>query len=325
MNRWWHKDDRVPAFARRLLGGWLLPFAMVLAGGDVAAAEPFVVAVVSEQAAARNQRVVDALQGTLDAACASPCPQAVDIRRIETDSLDTEPAADLLVGIGSRAAHRLAELRGDTPRLLAFIPRRTWQELGADCPGGQCRQSATFIDPAVALQLRLIRAIDPGARRVGVLLGPSVALTREELLADGELAGLDVEFGNVTGSVDVGSELRSLVDRSDALLALPDPEIYNRNTIYPILLSTYSAGIPVIGYSRSMVDAGAAASVFVTPEDAGRSIAEAIAAYRATARLPAPGFSTHYSISVNDSVIRSLRLPSADPDALRAALQERNP
>jgi ABC-type uncharacterized transport system substrate-binding protein len=108
---------------------------------------------------------------------------------------------------------------------------------------------------------------------------------------------------------------------ADALVSIPDPSAYIRNTICAILLSTYAAGIPVIGHSAAMVTAGSTAAVYASPADVGEAIARRIIGFESHGRLAPTGFGDVYSIAVNRDVAHSLRLDVPDEDALRARLE----
>jgi ABC-type uncharacterized transport system substrate-binding protein len=266
--------------------------------------------------------VVSALHADLDAICPPACRADLLIDEVDTDAVAQEPEAELLVVIGTPAARRLAALPGETPRLYGFLPRQVWHQLHDCCDVRAGRDSALWIDPPPVQQLRLARQIEPHAARVGVLLGPSTGVTSEDLRSAGRAAGLEMAITRVEDSEQTGSRLRSLIDGADLLLALPDPVIYNRHSIYSILLSTYSARVPVIGYSPAMVSAGAAATLFVSPADAGNAIAQALVRFHADGRLPPAGPGNAFSLSINAKVIRSLGLPDADEPSILKNLQE---
>ncbi len=216
--------------------------------------------------------------------------------------------ADLLLAIGSAAASTLAQLDSERPKLFGFIPQVAWHELVQRHALPAAQSGAIYIDQPFSRQFELIRHILPKAERVGVLLGSVSAGQQQALLLAARQSGLGLQLQQVDDHGDVGSKLRLLVEHSDALLALPDPTVYNRTTIYPILLTTYSARLPVFGFSAAMVDAGAAAAVYMSAENAGRELASAIVTYGSTGKLPAPRFGEHYSLSINHDVTRSLRL-----------------
>ena len=120
----------------------------------------------------------------------------------------------------------------------------------------------------------------------------------------------------------VGHTLRVLLNDVDALLALPDPVIYNAHTIHSILLASYSARIPVFAYSDPMVAAGAVAAVYMSPEDVGLAMARSIQAYRVGGSLAPAQFGSHFSVSVNHDVLRSLGMAPVSETALLQRLSD---
>jgi ABC-type uncharacterized transport system substrate-binding protein len=264
---------------------------------------------------------VEALAAALNGANAGP---AVELRVQSFDADRDSPAVaasadapDLLVALGSRAATRLARRPAPAPRLFAFIPEGVWRELHTCCLQGHADASALFIDRPLIQQLRLVKALVPDARRVAVLLGPTSMARRPALEQAAEAEALDLVVGQVAAGEAVGPALRGLVDSSDVLLALPDPAVFNRDTLYSILLTSYSANLAVVGYSEAMVRAGAAAAVHLTLEDAGADLARAILQFGLQRRLDPPGSSPSSSVAVNRDVLRSLGL-QVDIDSLPA-------
>jgi ABC-type uncharacterized transport system substrate-binding protein len=305
--------------SRRVLALACLCLAWVV---TTAAADPLHILVITDFDNPRYREVVNSLYADLDRLCQPSCSENLRIDEIDTNGFEHETEASLLVAIGTPAARRLAQTPGEIPRLYGFVPRLVWQQLLDCCDVRPHRDSAVWIDPSPARQLHLARQVEPQAARVGVLLGPSTAITTEDLRNAGKLTGLETIIALVETSAETGSKLRSLVDVVDVLLALPDPTIYNRHSIYSILLSTYSARVPVVGFSAAMVGAGAAATTFVSPQDAGESIAAAIQRFEQYGNLPPAGYGEHFSLAVNDKVMRSLGLPVVDQEVISKHLQE---
>jgi ABC-type uncharacterized transport system substrate-binding protein len=287
-----------------------------------AAADPLHILVITDFDNPRYREVVNALYADLDRLCEPSCGERLRIDEIDTNGFEHETQASLLLAIGTPAATRLAQTPGDIPRLYGFLPRQAWQQLLDCCDIHPQRDSAVWIDPSPTRQLQLARLVEPKAARVGVLLGPSTAISADDVHKAGKLAGLETIVALVETSAETGSKLRSLVDVVDVLLALPDPAIYNRHSVYSILLSTYSARVPVVGYSAAMVRAGAAATTFVSPRDAGESIAAAIQHFEQNGNLPLADYGEHFSLAVNGKVVRSLGLPVVDQEVISKHLQE---
>jgi ABC-type uncharacterized transport system substrate-binding protein len=311
---------------RRLATGSL---ACLLCLGATAAEaiDPARVLLVREPDNPRNLRVAQAFHDQVSSRCDTECARPVEIIGIDATQINGHlPIAptDLVVSIGSRAAQAVARQPEKPTALHAFIPRQVWRELGTCCTETGYA-SAIFIDQPMPRLMRLIAAVAPQASRVGTLLGPASHAWADELASAAVQAGFALETREIVDADELGSRLRLLTARNDVLLALPDATIYNRNTVYPVLLTSYSARVPVIGFSAGMVTAGAAAAAYMSPEDAGSALFDAVQGYLATGSLPPAGPSGHFSVAVNEDVLRSLRLPPLSAKSLRARLKESQP
>ena len=285
---------------------------------------PMRVALVGNQNDPRVAAVRESITKALGTDCHVDCVDAYQVTPIGLDARQiaaVDAAADLVVAVGSDAGEIVARTPGSTPRLYGFLPLTVWQELADCCAPDKHRDSALYIDQPSLRQFELIRQVVPDARRVGVMLGDVPRARRAELDRIADDLGYVLQVADVADSGAVGPSLRHLVDDIDVLLALPDPAVFNRNTVYSILLTTYSAGIPVVGYSRAMVKAGAAAAVFASPPDVGAAITQRIRSFRRDGRLSPPDYGTVFSVAINADVAKSLRLPSLIEDTLLHRLE----
>ena len=108
--------------------------------------------------------------------------------------------------------------------------------------------------------------------------------------------------------------MERLVASSGVFLSLPDPIAQTPATVPPLLLMTYRAGVPVIGYSEAYLRAGAAVALYSTPEQIAQQISDTVLAFRRTGVLPANQILKYYTVGTNPSVLRSLgiTLPAAE-------------
>ncbi|MGE0372659.1 MAG: hypothetical protein AB7Q01_12290, partial [Gammaproteobacteria bacterium] len=103
---------------------------------------------------------------------------------------------------------------------------------------------------------------------------------------------------------------------NDVILAVPDAEALTPNIAKWLLYMAYQKEIPVIGFSKAFVDAGALGAIFTTPEQIGRQAAEIVLRAVLQARdkrdvvwkLPPPQYPVYFNVEINDSVARSLKL-----------------
>jgi putative tryptophan/tyrosine transport system substrate-binding protein len=117
--------------------------------------------------------------------------------------------------------------------------------------------------------------------------------------------------------------LQKVLKRSDLLLALPEPAIYNSSTLRNILLSTYHARIPLIGFSSAHVKAGAICAVFSTPEQLASQTGTVVLNFIATSILPPEQYPKFFEIAVNERVAKSLAIGIKKPDELASRMGTR--
>lgn len=287
--------------------------------GALSAAEPAfrVLAVLSDEATYYHE-VVNALRVRLAAACALNCAAPPELTSIALEDFSAEAArgSQIVIPLGRAASLAVARAELSVPTVYALIPEATWKELQGCCPPAPPQVTAVFLDQPVERHLQLVRLAMPGATRVGVLLGPTSGQRIAAVHSAGTPFGLELTSEAIADEHQVGPALRALLKRAEILLAVPDPAIYNRETIVSLLLTTYRARVPLVGYSHAMVNAGAALALYSTPEDIGRQLGDLSEDILSGQGLPAPAAATHFRVEVNREVARSLGLTLPDDATL---------
>jgi putative ABC transport system substrate-binding protein len=233
-------------------------------------------------------------------------------------------SSDLLVAVGASAMLAAAKKPLPMPILNVLVTHEAF--LQASLSSGRSldvkRFSAVFLDQAWARQFALIRLALPTCRRVGILLGKNSAESRASLMAAAKKANLIATVEVVNEEADLLPVLKRLLAHSGALLAVPDPAIYNRNNIASILLTSYRAKVPLFGFSSSYVKAGALAAIYSHPAQIGQQVAEIIQNLPASRNLPAPLSPRYFSVGVNSRVKLSLELEFDDEAELLRKLKQ---
>ncbi|HET7064066.1 MAG TPA: ABC transporter substrate binding protein [Rudaea sp.] len=254
--------------------------------------------------------------------------------RVRVDSISAarlasvdEPAFvayELVVPVGLSAAQAVLSREQASPTppptLCLLIPRQSFERLAPASDERARRVSALFIDQPLSRQLDLLRAALPERRRVGVILGPSSQELKGKLAAQARSRELTLKFARVGESSGVYAALQSVMPDSDLLLLVPDPIATNADTVYGLLLTSYRAQIPVVGYSEGLLNAGALVSLFSTAKQQGRQGAEIASRILAHETLPAPQHPKYFTVRVNASVARSLGLHLPTEASLYSAL-----
>jgi len=241
----------------------------------------------------------------------------------DTASLDSY---ELVVTIGLAAAQQTLSREKDLPTpprtLCLLIPRQSFERLlPAAGRARDPRLSAVFIDQPLSRQMDLIRLALPEKKRVGVILGPASLDLEGELGNQARQHTLDLTVARITERSGLYGALQNVLPASDLLLMLPDPLVANADTVYGLLLTTYRAQLPVVGFSEGLLNAGALLSLYSTAHQQGRQGAEIAREVLAhPGALPEPQYPKYFTVRVNGSVARSLGLHLPPEEALGSAL-----
>ena len=263
------------------------------------------VAVVLSDDTAPYQEVYQVIRILLEAA-----PHEIERAYAERLSASALDGAQLAIAVGVRAAESLAGLPSRPPVLAVLVPRAWYERIGQARlgNGGRFAASAIYLDQPFERQARLIRLAFPEARRVGVLLGAEQGGLAAELERALRGQGLGLVQHTLAAGEQLIGPLQEVLSGADLLLAVPDPQVFNRHTAQSLFLTSYRYRTPVLGYSQSLTRAGALLSLHSSPAQIGQQAAEwAIGALREpAARLPAPAHPAYFGVSVNAQVARSL-------------------
>ena len=219
------------------------------------------------------------------------------------------PDADLVISVGMKAATAVAA-SGAPVVLNVLIPKVGYEKLLRDFPvrANAKTFSAIFLDQPVARQVRLIAAILPDKRRIGVLFDSFPQDELVQLRQQVSKYGLTLHESKIGPALPLHEALQGVLQDSEVLLALPDSSVYNSSTLRNILLATYRSGIPLIGLSPAYVKAGALCAVFSTPAQIAAQAAMAIQQFWEISALPVAQYPQIFEVMVNEQVGRSLGL-----------------
>ncbi len=129
-----------------------------------------------------------------------------------------------------------------------------------------------------------------------------------------ERQGLTLNMESVDTRDNAAEAIKRLLRSSDLLLALHDPVALKPVTAKWLLYMAYQRGLPVIGFSRAYLKAGAVASVFSTPEQIGRQAGERLLRWLESGGtdLGDPQYPKYYSVDFNRPVAESLEIEIPD-------------
>jgi len=230
---------------------------------------------------------------------------------------------DLILTLGTEPATTVLRANPAEPVLCGLLPRAAYRAaLPPNGPAG--RRSAIFLDQPYTRQIQLVRMVLPGITRLGVVLGPEGR--RDESSIRSAAGNLDLRLERILDERQIVSALHRVMDVSDALLVVPDSQVFNQHTAQSVLLTAYRRGRPVFAYSRAYVTAGALAAVYTTPAQVGQQLADALLAYEASPdrRLPAAAYPRLFEVEVNERVAHSLGIEIRNEAELARKLAEKS-
>lgn len=237
-----------------------------------------------------------------------PAGRALRLTRTALNDPGAAAEADLKVAVGMRACQAAVDARGSQPLLCVLVPKFGGDRLAEGAPSTAF--SAIYLDQPLERQLALARALVPDASRAGLLAGPELRRQSGTIWRRAGAAGFRAELAAANNEDDAARELQRLVTRNDLILAVYDPQVLTPATAKWLLHLAYQNRLPVIGFSRAYVDAGAVAAVYSTPQQIGRQAAEAILdwARDGRGRLPPSAYPRYFDVAVNRAVADALGL-----------------
>ncbi len=226
--------------------------------------------------------------------------------------------ARLLIAIGSHASQQLDALDSSEPVLHLLIPSQGNQHCQHP------NHSAIYIDQPWQRQLNLVHLTLPGSEHIGLLLGSTSQKLRESLESAISERQWYARVGLTASSGNYLDALKRILEHSEVLLAVPDQQVFNRQNLQGILLTSYRREVPMIGFSPGYVRAGALAAVYSTPEQIAQQAAHWVHRYLqgTETSLPPPSHPEIYSVAVNQQVARSLGLRVPQEDVLLQYMQQ---
>lgn len=229
----------------------------------------------------------------------------------------------VIVVAGVAAAKALAKHPlQDVEVLYTFMPRSSYNYLkNNEMLVGHFH--ALYIDQPPGRFVRFIKTALPDVSKLGYLSGNLSVEHTSSIQAEAAEFDMDVFSGKVDVDIKFNSVLKRAFSRSDALLVLPDPYLYNRRAIQSVLLASFRHQKPLFAYSESFVKAGALAALYSSPDEIGQFSAELAECLYANCELSDDEtfYPKYFSVSINHVVARQLGLSVKDAGALEKALQ----
>ena len=288
---------------------YLLTLILFIATSHVAADSPDILIVASSDAAI-YQKFQDAYRKAYtDSGSAkdNALQQTIYLEGKHIERNQVTHGTQLIITIGSRAARAIAALSLDIPVLNTVLPESVFLSLAYE--NETCsKSSAVYIDQPISRQGYLAELIFPFKKEYGLLLGPVSIRRQPEIDLFRQVTQRQLTVMAVDRDESTMAAGRKLLSRTDLFLAINDPVVLNRENAKWLLYVAYQKRLPVIGFSRAYVKAGAAAAVFSELDQMAGQAAEITYQWRKSNSncLPEPQYPHDFRVAINRAVIQSL-------------------
>ncbi len=235
-----------------------------------------------------------------------PAAQVIDAKTHKPGSRGT-----LTFAIGPTALRSLLAQQGESAILSVGTSREIYRAALADTPNPSTSVSAIYTEPAPDDQLHLIDLLYTKRVEIAVLLSSSTEYLRPILQQSARQKNVTLTIEHVERDDSLNRTLNQ-VSGAPVLLVMPDLSLFNRENMRTILITAYRHNQAVVGFSKTLVKAGALASVYSNIEDIADQVQEIVNDYDNTNRLPEPSYPKYFSVAVNDAIARSLNIVVRD-------------
>lgn len=233
-----------------------------------------------------------------------------------------------VVAVGSAAQRAMQEQFADhaapPPLLAMLVPRLAFERVADPAQMRAGLLSAVYLDQPPARQLMLAQLAFPALRSLGILLGAESRGHAAGFEKAAREQGIQLNIQVVTGA-GLFAALQSVLPEVDALLAVPDPAVFNSQTAANILAAAYRRRIPMIGFSPAYTRAGALLSLYSTPAQVGTRAGEMLRQAFPVRALPPPQWPRDFVVGVNQDVSRSLELNLVEAQLAQQLRQKERP
>lgn len=299
----------------------------IIPTGVAIAQSPRTIIVVPTKAGGVYQQFLQAFRKSLTGSGSSADVEVVGYDRIDASFFNGKNAS-LVVTVGTAATQKVFDVNTTLPVLGTLVPRNSYRvlESRASRQGKKFARSTILLDQPITRHMGLIRKILPDKNMISVVLGPDTRFLRPELTSAAEKKGMRIRIETMGYAQRLIDPLNRALEGTDAFIAVADGVVSNRQTVQNLLLTTYRQKVPVIGYSRAYVRAGALAAVYSTPEQIGRQAGELVAGLVKSNRwlLPPSLYPKYFSVSVNRNVARSLGIVMPEKGDIERSLRAEN-
>lgn len=235
----------------------------------------------------------------------------------QTNILNLRKDYDLIITIGTIATQQIINSKPASPVYSVLVPKKTYHSIlenAALTEDLENKYHAIYLDQPPSRYLALLSALMPNTSTLGALSSPNSQRSVQQLKEESKQLDYSLYIESAKENDEVAQAAKQLFRNIDALIAVPDPIIYNKQNAKWLLYMSYRQKIPVIAYSESFVKAGALAAIYSTPEQIGFQLGELLQQHVVSndMALTQSEHPKYYKTSINSTVAKSLNITIPD-------------
>lgn len=244
--------------------------------------------------------------------------KSFDVRPYDDSGSANQPEGPI-VTLNASALDGVLSQPSDAPVLAMLITKRQFDRRAQSHDRSI---TALFGNPPLIRQALLGREILPHSSRVALLAQSGTANQYNDIIERLEQYGMDAEVFTLDEADQLVATLNRALQYGDFLLGTTDPAIYNRQTIKPILLTTYRNSRILIGPEKAFVRAGALASTYTSMKTYAQIAATRLRQWQSGGQLGVSDYPDNFLIRYNRQVARSLNIPLPEKADVIKGLRE---
>lgn len=234
----------------------------------------------------------------------------------QNNVLNYEP--DIVVTLGYPAAEYTLQLADHIPVIHSYLTKYHY-----NIHENRRNHYSVLLEQPLQRQIKFVQLL-LSTNKIGILTSQENRITANTIKSIKKSIGVNLDNQLLKPQDNTVSAVRNILQNNDVLLSIPDPKVYNRQSLKGILLASYRMNKPVISYSPSHVKSGALAALYTSPENIGEQVATLVNKLikNKNSNLRKFYYANKFNIEINRNVSDSLQLELPEIDDLLERLEK---
>lgn len=237
--------------------------------------------------------------------------ETLSISSVKAPASHPPEADDLIINVGQAASELSSRKFPDNTQIFSYIDKSAIPERPPD------NSAAVLIDQPVQRMLDMASNIVEGRYKNKIII--AVSEDNQHIRREISNLKLNDKIELEVLVIDNDREPAKIIDKAlfnaGALIAVRDKHIWSGETAKWMLYQSYKYNVPVIGYSKSFLKAGALVSVYASLTEVAATTAELVTDWQNNhGQLTQEGpLYPRYTTEINKNIARALKITIPDP------------